>query len=108
MKTSPPNRIVLAALSLAMFAVSATATHASDGSNQRETSRVIQLHAPNHTSRTQVVWTRKAATKPSGEASARKTVQPKSIGLPAGNGPVQSLTVWKESSSEAFEIAPLK
>jgi hypothetical protein len=108
MRTTQPNRIVLAAVSLAMLAVSAASSHAADRSTPRDTSRVIQLHAPNHTSRTFVVWTRKAPTQSPSEASARRTVQPKSISLPAGNGPVQSLTVWTKQTQDAFEIAPLK
>ncbi len=108
MKTTQPNRIVLAAVSFAMLAVSVPSSHAADRSSQRDTSRVIHLHAPNHTTRTLVVWTSKTPAKSSSEASARPTVQPKSIHLPGGNGLVQSLTVWTKPTQDTFEIAPLK
>jgi hypothetical protein len=112
MRTTQPNRTILTALSLAMLAIGATSSHAADRSTQRDGARVIQLHAPNHTTRTFVVWTRKAPPQTASAASARPSVQPKSksksISLPAGNGPVQSLTVWTKQTQDAFEVAPLK
>ncbi len=110
MKTTRTNRMASAALTLALLAGGAGWAVAGDSTPQRDTARVIRLHAPNHTSQTITVWTsnRSKHSYSSASTATAKTVTQKAIGVPAPNGSVQTVTVWTESATRAYEVAPLK
>ena len=108
MNTPRFDRMVLAAISLAIFAGSTEVTRAGNAPTPREAPRVIQLHAPNNTTSTIVVWATQAPRKTPADSVAGRRARSKSIGLPAGNSPVQSVTVCSEPARGTFEVAPLK
>ena len=110
MKTTRIHRMAFTALTLALLAGGGFSAMAGDSSLQRDATRVIRLHAPNHTSQTITVWTsnRSKHSYSSASTATAKTVTQKAIGVPAPNGSVQTVTVWTESATRAYEVAPLK
>jgi hypothetical protein len=108
MKTTPLNKIALAAMSLAMFAGSAGLVIAGDTSSKSDVAKVIQLHAPNNATQTVTIWTSKTIPRSVGASATARHGVPKVIRLPASNNSMQSVTVWTDSTAKGIDDAPLK